>query len=144
VVSLQQFQARVASVKLDAAITLKIWRGGAEKDYPMVPVAEDELNHKLSAFAKEGEDRRGVPLKDLGLWLGIDDQPGLKVTAVEAGSIAAKAGLVPGDRLLYERTLGALRTLDDATQLGVQQNKRHELVVQVYHEGKSIWLRLRH
>jgi predicted metalloprotease with PDZ domain len=109
----------------------------------MVPVAEEELSHKLAAFAKDGEDRRGVPLKDLGLWLGVDDQSGLKVTTVDAGSVAAKAGLVPGDRLLYERTLGALRTLDDATQLGVQQGKRHELVVQVYHEGRSIWLRLR-
>jgi S1-C subfamily serine protease len=143
VVSLQQFQARVASCKLGAAITLRIWRGGSEKDYPMVPVAEEELNKKLAAFAKDGEDRRGVPLKDVGLWLGVDDQSGLKVTAVEAGSIAAKAGLVPGDRLLHERTLGALRTLDDASQLGAQLAKRHEVVVQVYHEGRSIWLRLR-
>jgi S1-C subfamily serine protease len=140
IVSRQQFQARVASCKLGAIITLKVLRSGAVSDFPLTPVAADELESKLSALSHETDSKRGMTLKEFGLSLGVDDQPGLKVTAVDPGSIAADAGLVPGDRVLHERTLGALHTLDDVAQLA----KRHELVLQVYHDGKSVWKRLRH
>jgi S1-C subfamily serine protease len=140
VVSLQQFQARVASCKLGAPITLKVWRSGMVRDFPLVPIAEDQLDHKLADIARETDSKRGIPLKEFGFSLGADDQPGLKVTEVETGSIAADVGLEVGDRILHERTYGALKTLDDANQLA----KRHELVLQVYHDGRSIWKRLRH
>jgi S1-C subfamily serine protease len=139
IVSLQQFQARVASSTLGQPITLRVWRSGKEIDQAVVPIAEDEIRSKLANAARDTALRRGTALEGFGVWLAADDQAGLRITAVEPGSVAEQAKLKPGDRLLNERAHGPLRTTDDATALG----GRRELVLQVYQEGRSFWLRLR-
>ena len=139
ITSLQQFQSRVASSVLGQAITLRVWRAGKEFDKAVTPMAEDELRTKLDTAAQTTAAKQGVPLTGFGLWLAADEQAGLYVTRIDAGSVAEHAGLKPGDRLLHERTQGPLRTTEDATAL----NGRRELVVQVYQEGRSFWLKLR-
>jgi hypothetical protein len=43
------------------------------------------------------------------------------------------------DRLLHERTQGQLSSTADATALA----SKRELIVQVYQDGRSFWLKLR-
>lgn len=139
ITSLQQFQARVASSTLGQPITLRVWRSGKEIELPLIPMAEEEIRAKLLAAAAATAERQGVPLQGFGLWLAVDDQAGLSISRVEPGSVADQAGLKVGDRLLHERAHGPLRSTADATALG----GRAELVVQVYQDGRSYWLRLR-
>jgi S1-C subfamily serine protease len=138
-VSLQQFQARVASLTLGDSMTLRVWRAGKEFDLKVTPVAEETLKSKLLALASDTATKRGLPLKEFGLWLAADDQAGLRISTIETGSIAEKAGLKVGDRLLHERSHGALATTEDVAAL----DARRELIVQVYQDGRSFWLRLR-
>ncbi len=138
-VSLQQLQARVASLTLGDSIKLKVWRSGKEFEAVVTPVAEEELKQKLQDLAFNTLKKRGVQLKEFGLWLATDDQAGLRISNVEKDSIAEKAGLKAGDRLLHERSHGQLTTTDDANAL----NSRRELILQVYQDGRSFWLRLR-
>jgi S1-C subfamily serine protease len=139
VVSLQQFQARIASCKLGEPLMLRLLRAGAEMDKRVIPIAEEELERKLAGAARETSQRRGVALDEFGFWLGADDQPGLVITTIDPSGLAEQAGLAVGDRVLHERTIGALRTLDEAKQLA----KRRELILQVYQDGRSYWLRMR-
>lgn len=139
IVSLQQFQSRVASSTLGQPLTLRVWRAGKESDRSVVPIAEDDLRGKLEAAATATAAKQGVPLAGYGLSLASDDQAGLVITRIEPDSIAAEAGLKPGDRLLHERSHGQLTTTDDASALA----NRRELIVQVYQSGRSFWLRLR-
>jgi S1-C subfamily serine protease len=138
IVSLQQFQSRVASSTLGESLTLHIWRAGKEFDVVVTPVAEEELKLKLQALALDTTNKRGVPLKEFGIWLAADDQAGLRISNIDKGSIGERAGLKPGDRLLYERSHGQLTTTEDVLQL----QGRKELILQVYQDGRSFWLRL--
>jgi serine protease Do len=139
VTSLQQFQSRVASSTLGQPITLRIWRAGSEIELPLIPISEDEINAKMLAAAAATAERQGVPLVGFGLWLAVDDQAGLSIVRVESDSIAERAGLKTGDRLLHERAQGPLRSIADARAL----NGRTDLILQVYQDGRSYWLRLR-
>lgn len=139
ITTLQQFQSRVASSTLGQPIMLRVWRAGKEIDLPLTPMAEEEIRAKLLAAAAATAERQGVPLAGFGLWLAVDDQAGLSISRIEPGSVADQAGLKVGDRLLHERAHGPLRSTADATALG----GRAELVVQVYQDGRSYWLRLR-
>jgi S1-C subfamily serine protease len=136
--SLEQFQARVARSTLGDSITLRVWRNGKEFDLNVLPVAEETLKRKLQDLATDTATKRGFPLNEFGLWLAADDQVGLHISTIEPGSIAEKAGLKVGGRLLHEQSHGTLSSKEDITAL----NKRRELIVQVYQEGRSFWLRL--
>lgn len=139
IVSLQQFQSRVASSTLGQPLTLHIWRAGKESDRTVTPIAEDDLRAKLTAAADATTAKQGVSLAGFGVWLASDDQTGLVITRLEAGGIAEQAGLKIGDRLLHERSQGQLASTADATTLA----SRRELIVQVYQDGRSFWLRLK-
>jgi S1-C subfamily serine protease len=135
--SLMQFRARIASCRIGDTVTLHVWRGGKELDKQVVPVDREEIM-QLSAQLKDG-DGRSIELKSFGLRLARDDAAGLVVIEVKPDSPAALARLEVGDRLLHERTLRELRTLDDAIELG----KRRDILVQVVRDGRSFLLRLR-
>ena len=139
VISMQQFQARLSSLRLDETVALRIWRAGEERDLTVHPVGEDDLERQLATMARETAQLRGLHIREFGLWLGNDDQPGLRISAVDEGSIADQAGLKPGDRLLHERSIGPLRTQEDAAAL----TKLRDAVVQVYSDGRSVLKRLR-
>jgi serine protease Do len=139
VVSLQQFQARIASSTLGDTLQFHIWRAGTELDRMVTPIAEDELERTLAVAAKETAQRQGLPLRAFGMWVGTDDRPGLRVTLVEDGGLAAQAGLKVGDRLLHERSVGPLRGADEVAEL----NKLPELTLQIHQDGRNLWVRLR-
>ncbi|MBA3938139.1 MAG: trypsin-like peptidase domain-containing protein [Planctomycetes bacterium] len=139
VVSLQQFQARIWTSTRGEPITMHIWRAGAERDVPVVPVGDDELRGVLAKAAQQTAVQQGAPLGDYGLWLTTDDEPGLRITKVEDKGLADLAHLAVGDRLLHERTIGALRSLDDVERMA----KRREITVQVSKDGRSYWLKLK-
>jgi len=139
IVSLQQFQSRVASSTLGQPLTLHVWRAGKQLDRTVIPIAEDDLRGKLEAAAGATAAKQGVTLAGFGLWLASDDQTGLIITRIEPGGVAEQAGLKIGDRLLHERSQGPLASTDDASALA----SRRELIVQVYQSGRSFWLRLR-
>jgi predicted metalloprotease with PDZ domain len=120
-------------------VALRIWRAGEERELSVKPVGEDDLERQLAVMARESAQLRGLHVREFGLWLGNDDQPGLRVSAVDEGGIADQAGLKPGDRLLHERSLGPLRTQEDAASFA----KLRDAVVQVYADGRSVLKRLR-
>ncbi len=135
ILSMQQFRARIASLRLEDPIDLVLWRDGQELPVQVTPVSQEAI---ADAVRKAAEGR-GVVLRNFGLTLGVDDKPGLVVTEVVPGEAAALVGIGVGDRLLLERELGELDDLDDAKALTV----RRELVLQVVQKGRSVWLRMR-
>ena len=139
ITSIQQFQSRVASSTLEQPITLRLWRAGKEIDQLVTPISADEIQTKLDAATKTTAHKQGVPITGFGLWATTDDQAGLVITSVEAGSMAERAKLKPGDRLMHERTQGQLRTTADATALSEQR----DLTLLIYQDGRSYWIRLK-
>ncbi|HYE04711.1 MAG TPA: trypsin-like peptidase domain-containing protein [Planctomycetota bacterium] len=135
ILSMQQFRARVASLRLEAPIDLLLWRDGAEVPVRLTPVSQEAIAEAV----RKAAEGRGVTLRNFGMTLAVDDKPGLVVTAVAPGEAAALVGLSEGDRLLLERDLGELDDLDDAKAMAGQR----ELVLQVVQKGRSVWLRLR-
>jgi len=129
--SLMNFRARVALGRIGEPMTLRVFRAGKEVDLTVVPVSRD-------AVLSEDHEHE-VELKGFGLRVAIEDGPGLVVTEVESGSVADLAHVAVGDRLLQERLLHELRTIEDARALA----KRQEIIVQILHGERAVWLRLR-
>ena len=134
-----QFQSRMSTFRLGDKVPLKILRDGKDLVLTVSPVAEDELSKRLDKGARDTATRHGSELRGFGLWLADDSKPGLVITEVDPNGVAMAAGLAPGDRLLHEKSLGALHTLDDIRQL----DKRREITVQIFKDGRSFWLRMR-
>ncbi len=130
-----QFRSRLAACRIGQEVALTVWRGGKVLDRSVVPVALEEIKKKRAAIKAEDE----VDLKAFGLRLGSDGQPGLVITEIDPKGLAGQAGLEAGDRLLAERTVGALKTADDAKPLA----RRQEVTVQVMKDGRVFWLRMR-
>lgn len=139
IISIQQFQSRVASSTLEQPITLRLWRAGKEIDQLVTPISYDEIQTKLNLAVKATALKQGVPITGFGLWVSTDDQAGLVITSVEAGSLAERAKLKPGDRLMHERTQGQLRTAGDASALSEQR----DLTLLIFQDGQSRWIRLK-
>ncbi|MBA2481815.1 MAG: trypsin-like peptidase domain-containing protein [Planctomycetes bacterium] len=135
--SLMQFRARVASCRVGEPMALRIWRAGKVLDKQVTPVDRDEI---LKNRAQQAEAAtHDLAISDFGMSLATDDRPGLVVTEIQAGSPADAAHLAVGDRLLHERSLGELRTLEDASKI----TKRKEVTVEVLRDGKGYWVRMR-
>jgi S1-C subfamily serine protease len=132
--SWQQFRARIASTRIGDELEFTLWREGKQVEAKLTPVAADQLGVQVGERLKQG-----AHLGEFGLLLGADDKPGLAVLHVAPDSLAERVGLVPGDRVLHERTAGPLRTLADLEPL----IERREVVLQVLKDGKSVWVRLR-
>ncbi len=130
-----QFRSRLAACRIGQEVALTVWRGGKVLDRSVVPVALEEIKKKRAAIKAEDE----VELKSFGLRLGSDGQPGLVITEIDPKGLAGQVGLEAGDRLLAERTVGALKTADDAKPLA----RRQEVTVQVMKDGRVFWLRMR-
>jgi len=128
IVNWQQFRAKIAATRPGEPMEFKVWRNGAAVEAVLIPISENQLTNRI-----------GVTLPGFGLLLGGDDKAGLAILHVEPGSLGEQAGLTPGDRLLHERTAGAMQSLDDVRAIANQR----ELVVQVIRSGRSVWLRLR-
>jgi serine protease Do len=139
IISLQQFQSRVASAALGKSINVKIWRAGKQFDVAVTPIAEEELRKSLQALAGETTQKRGIALKQFGLSLASDEQAGLRIAAIDPDGPAARAGLKIDDRIMHERSIGPLSTNEDAAALA----NRKEIIIQVFQDGRSYWLRLR-
>jgi len=140
--SVQQFRARVASLKVGQATELRVWRKGTgEFKVNVTPVAKEELQSRLDQAAEHSrsEPRRGLELLKFGLRLGTDTKPGLVILEVAADSAAARAGLKAHDRVLHEREEGALKSLADLTRLA----GRKSLALQVLADGRNAWMELR-
>lgn len=134
----QQFQSRMSTYRIGDKVPLKVLREGKELVLHIAPVSEDDLTRQLEKAAGETATRR-VVLAHLGMSVAEDGQPGLLITAVDGEGVAAAANLVPGDRLMHEKSVGPLRTTEDARQL----EHRREVVVQVAKDGRHFWLRMR-
>lgn len=128
IVNWQQFRSKIASTRPGELMRFTIWRTGEQKQVEVRPVGEDELANRV-----------GVSLPGYGMMVGTDDKPGLVILHVEDGGLANRAGLRPNDRILHERSIGALTDVDSAKALA----ERRELVVQVIREGQTLWLRMR-
>lgn len=128
IVNWQQFRSKIASTRPGEPMRFTVWRTGEQKQIEIRPVGEDELAHRI-----------GVSLPGFGMLLGTDDKAGLAILHVETASLAERAGLRPGDRILHERSAGALQSVDDAKALA----DRRELVIQVIRDGQTLWLRMR-
>ncbi len=136
--NLMQYRARFAGCAIGQPLNLRLRRDGKDIDVTVKPIALDEVLRRDQAARPVAVP--SLALRQLGLSLGQDDRPGLVVTAVSAGGRAAAAHLHVGDRVLQERTAGPLRTLDDARTLV----EAKEAVLQVYQNGRGVWVRLRH
>lgn len=134
----QQFQSRMSTYRIGDQVALRILRSGKELVLTVAPVSEDDLTRQLESAAGETSARQAM-LANLGMTVAEDGRAGLVITATDPDGIAAAAKLTKGDRLLHEKSFGALRTIDDARQL----DRRRELVVQVAKDGRNFWLRLR-
>ena len=130
----QQFRAKIASVRPGDSLTIQVWRDGKTVSVTVQPISADELDAKVGHPL-----RQGALLSGFGLLLGVDEQPGLPILHIERDSLADRAGLEPGDRVLGERGVGELKTLAD---LGALAGKR-EVVLQVLKDGRAVWIRLR-
>ncbi len=128
IVNWQQFRAKIAATRPGEPLEFRLWRERAIVAATVIPMSEQQLANRV-----------GVELAGFGLLLGNDDKPGLAILHVEPDSLGARAGLVTGDRLLHERSVGAMQTLDDVRGL----KDRRELVIQVIRGGRNLWLRLR-
>jgi S1-C subfamily serine protease len=117
VTSPQQFQSRMSSYRIGVTVPLTVKRDNKELVVQVVPIAMDDLYKRLDKAAGDTATRRGVELRGFGLAVATDDRPGLVITDLDPDGVAMAAGLEIGDRLLHERSVGALRTLDDARQL---------------------------
>jgi S1-C subfamily serine protease len=93
-----------------------------------------------AALAKAAEElaARATPVANLGLRVLPGDQ-GLIVVSVEPGGLAAEGGISPGDRILAERGLGRLSTVEDAGKLA----ELRDGVIQVQVGRRAVWLRFR-
>jgi S1-C subfamily serine protease len=129
-----QFTARLRACRIGEAVAITVWRGGKELDLHLTPVGEAELKQLELASGSAG-----VELAGFGLRLVDDRRPGLVVAALDPAGPAAAAGLQVGDRLLAERSHGALHTEADARQLA----RRPELVLQASRDGKGFLVRIR-
>ena len=130
-----QFRSRLAACRIGQEVPLTIWRGGKALERSVIPVALEDIKKKRAAIRAEDE----VDLKAFGLHLGNDGQAGLVITEIDPKGLAAQAGLEPGDRVLAERTVGALKKGDDAKSLA----RRQEITLQVVKDGRAFWLRMR-
>jgi S1-C subfamily serine protease len=139
VLNRQQFRSRIAVVRPGETVRLRLLREGREEVVSLSPIATEDMERRLAAAAEQGGRGRDVALGQLGLRLGDDDQEGLVVTAVEPGSVADRAGLQRGDRVVGERTLGGFADLSDARRLA--QAKEATLLV-TRQDGRSFWVRL--
>ncbi|MCK6491359.1 MAG: trypsin-like peptidase domain-containing protein [Planctomycetes bacterium] len=126
-----QFSARLRACRIGEPVALTLWRGGQEVKAQLVPVGREELERLA-----QGD---GVELAGFGMRLNDDRKPGLLVSWADPEGPAAAAGIKPGDRVLGERTLGALHTEADARQLA----RRSELVLQLVRDGKGFWARVK-
>ena len=129
--SLMNFRARVALGRINEPMVMHLWRAGTELDATVVPVARD-------AVLNQSHEHQ-ISLKGFGMKVSVGDGPGLVVTEVETGSVADVAHVIPGDRILQERSLKELRTVEDAEAL----DKRREIIIQILHLERASWLRLR-
>ncbi len=130
-----QFRSRLAACRIGQEVPITVWRGGKAIERTVVPVALEDIKKKRSTVRPEDE----VDLKAFGLHLGADGQQGLVVTEIDPKGLAAQAGIEPGDRILAERTAGALRTADEAKPLA----RRQEITIQVLKDARTFWLRMR-
>jgi S1-C subfamily serine protease len=125
------FRARLVGCRIGEPMTMHIWRAGKELDEHLVPVDRSELD-------KQRRTQQEVDIKGFGMHVGIDESPGLVVTDVEPDGPAAVVGFAPGDRLLRERRLRDLKSMDDAQALA----KQRELVLDVMRDGRTFRVRL--
>ncbi len=141
VASDQQFRARIAACRPGAPITVRVFRAGKEQEVAVTPISTDEMEKRLNAAARSGDDgnRRQVVLAGFGLSLGEDEQAGLPVVAITPNGAAARNGIEAGDRILAERTAGLLRSAEDVLALA----GRREVVVKVIRNGRAFWVQLR-
>jgi S1-C subfamily serine protease len=137
--SLMQFRARVASCRVGEPMALRIWRAGKIVEKQVTPIDRDEIVKQRGQQGDDPGKARELDLAGFGMRLAVDDQPGLVVTDVAEGTPAEAAHITIGDRLLHERTLKELRSLEDAANLA----KRKEITVEVVRDGRSYWVRMR-
>ena len=135
-----QFSARLRTCRIGDEVTVSLWRNGAESQVVLKPVSRDDLDQiAKSGGATSASEGIGTILSGFGLRLADDRRPGLVVTQVDRDGLAARTGLVPGDRILAERTAGALHKEADLEALA----ERREIVLQVLKDGRTFWLRMK-
>ena len=135
---IQQFRSRIASTRPGDGVPFTVWRDGKLLELTVRPVTEEELHRNVDqAFA--ADESRIARLPNYGLMLIDDGLRGAKIHHVEPGSVAARAGLQAGDRIMRVYEVGQVTEVKPLEQL----DKRRELVADVYRNGSLLTFRLR-
>lgn len=138
VISPAQFRSRLSNSSVGDVVPLTIKRHDEELILPVTIESEDALVERLNKAA-DSTAKRQFHVANFGLTVVDDGRPGLVIASVDEEGLAAAAGLERGDRLMHEKSLGALHALDDAKQL----DRKRDVIVQVQKDGRSFWLRMR-
>ncbi len=137
VASSQQFRSRIATHRPGEEVGLTIWRTGTRQQLTVRIADREEIERALNKAA-EALIARATPLPNLGCRV-LPDAQGLIIVQVDSAGLAAEGGMSPGDRLLAERSLGKLKTAEDAAKLGGMRDG----VIQVQSGSRAVWLRFR-
>ncbi len=137
VASIQQFRSRIAARRPGDQVQVTLWRDGARSQLSLRIADREEIDRAL-AKAAEALVAKATPLANLGCRV-LPDSQGLIIVQVEAGGLAGDGGMSPGDRILAERGLGKLVTIEDAAKLAALR----EGLIQVQSGRRVVWLRFR-
>lgn len=138
IASSQQFRSRLAVRRPGDQVRLGLWRDGKTLDATLAIADRADIERRLHEAAQQLV-AKSVPAPAIGLSLNADGGDGLLIVAVDPDSAADRAGLSPGDRVLAEKTLGAMATVENARTLA----KLRDAVIQVQRGKRTVWLRLR-
>lgn len=137
VVSVQQFRSRIAARRIGERVTIGIWRERQQLTFGVRIADRAEIEAALAKAARELV-ARAIVLPVFGCRV-VPDEQGLLIVQVDPDGLAAEGGLSPGDRILAERSLGALTTAQDAQRLAALR----EGIIQVQSGRRTMWLRFR-
>lgn len=140
IASSQQFRARLAVRRPGEPFQLGLWRNGTPVEITLRIADRADIERQLHEAAQQ-LIAKGIAAPAFGFTLLADGPAaaGLLIVAIEADSLAERAGLSPGDRVLAEATLGKLSTTEHAQALAALR----EASIQVQRGTRKVWLRLR-
>ncbi|MFO7717826.1 MAG: DegQ family serine endoprotease [Desulfohalobium sp.] len=138
---------RIGRMKPGAKITMSVWRQGEVKKLDVVLGERDTEQRQDRLQEKEGEDtsaQLGIVVRPLreqeARQLEMESAQGLLIQDVKQGSLAAEAGLRPGDVILSANgegveTVGELSALlkEDAAEKGA-------VMFQVHRKGQNLFV----
>ncbi len=143
--SVGEFRNRIAMTVPGTKVEITVLRGGEEKKIDVV--VEELPKDKVAALGKEDlSDELGLTVQpltpDLAKKFGHEDQDGVLVSDVEAGSVAAQAGLVPGV-LIQEANQEKVKDVAGFSKVLTEAKKKGSLLLRVRQNGHASFVVLK-